>query len=90
MKVQFIIALWLYYGYMAILVHGLMPSYPLFTRLVHYTPQLGIQLTLLSVTDAPVGGVRCVEDMPLQGDLRNFRFRAQEKHSSCEMNLLNC
>ena len=29
-----------------------------------YTPQLGIQLTLLSVTDAPVGGVRCVEDMP--------------------------
>lgn len=82
MKVQFIIALWLYYGYMAILVHGLMPSYPLFTRLVHYTPQLGIQLTLLSVTDAPVGGVRCVEDMPRRlGDRRGNSARRSTKLS---------
>ena len=82
MKVQFIIALWLY-GYMAIRLYGHSCSWldALVSRC--HTPQgLGIQLTLLSVTDAPVGGVRCVEDMPRRlGDLRGNSARRSTKVS---------
>ena len=79
--------------------------YELFTRLLRMTctvlwglSGLGIQLTLLSVTDTPVGGVRCVEDMPQAiyeapksaKTTRCYKMLqgSRETPRSCEINLL--